>query len=232
MEGSGEADRYDAARPLTFVRSTFLQSVIRRRRTTMLNPFTLFKTSGKIKLLQNIKYLSDKYPHYEIGRHTYGKPEIFSWKEGSMLKIGAFSSIAKGVKIFLGGEHRVDWVTTYPFSQLWEKGRQAAGHPRTKGDVIIGNDVWIGNGAVILSGVRIGDGAVVGANALVTKDIEPYAIYGGNPARLLRKRFDEEIIHQLLEIQWWHFADEEIERLLPLMLNPDIQAFISAVRPG
>lgn len=174
--------------------------------------------------------LREKYPQYEIGRFTYGDPQILTWNEGATLKIGAFCSIAAGVKIFLGGEHRTDWVTTYPFNVLWERGRQIHGHPKTKGDVTIGNDVCIGTDAVILSGVRIGDGAVVGARTVVAKDLEPYAMYAGNPARLVRKRFDEETIQQLLELKWWNFRDEEIEQMLPLMLDTDIQAFIRQAR--
>ena len=147
-----------------------------------MNIFKLLKIHNKRKCPERVKGIHEKYPQYKIGRGTYGYPEIFSWNEGATLQIGAFCSIASGVKLFLGGEHRVDWVTTYPFNVLWESGRHITGHPRTKGDVIIGNDVWIGTEAVILSGVRIGDGAVVAARAVVTKDMEPYAIYGGNPA--------------------------------------------------
>ena len=182
------------------------------------------------KLVKRRKGIQNKYPQYEFGRGTYGDPMILSWNEGATLKMGAFCSIAPGVKIFLGGDHRVDWITTYPFSALWESGRRIAGHPKTKGDVIIGNDVWIGTEAVIMSGVTIGDGAVIGARAVVAKDIEPYAIYAGNPARLKRKRFDESTILQLLELEWWHLADEQIEQLLPLLLDTDIHAFISKVK--
>lgn len=191
-----------------------------------MNIFNLLKKDNKKKSSKKAKGIHEKYPQYEIGRGTYGTPEIFTWNEGAKLKIGAFCSFASGVKLLLGGEHRADWVTTYPFNVLWECGRHITGHPKTKGDVIIGNDVWIGTEAIIMSGVTIGDGAVVGARAVVTKDIEPYAIYGGNPARLLKKRFDDKTIQQLLELEWWNLKDEEIERLLPLMLNTDIQTFI------
>lgn len=173
---------------------------------------------------------AEKFPQYEIGRHTYGSPNISTWNEGAIFKIGAFCCIASGVNIFLGGEHRIDWATTYPFSTLWEGGKNIAGHPKTKGDVIIGNDVWIGCEAVIMSGVTIGDGAVIGARAVVTKDIEPYAIYAGNPARLIRKRFDEATIQQLLELQWWNYSDRVIEELLPMLLSTEIQEFIDKAR--
>ncbi|MFH0727570.1 MAG: CatB-related O-acetyltransferase [Pseudomonadota bacterium] len=187
------------------------------------------KLLGK-KRPKRLRELRIKYPQYEIGRATYGGAKILDWGEGAVFKIGAFCSIATGVKIFLGGEHRVDWVTTYPFSRLWKSGEGISGHPRTKGDVVIGNDVWIGTEAMIMSGVTIGDGAVVAARSMVTRDIEPYAIYAGNPARLIKKRFDEETIWSLLEIAWWNFPDEEIERLLPLMLSNGISAFITEAR--
>jgi len=192
--------------------------------------FKSFKKSIAGRNFEKADGLREKYPQYDIGRCTYGNPAILTWNEGAALKIGSFCSIAEGVKILLGGEHRADWATTYPFNVLWESGRHIAGHPKTKGDVIIGNDVCIGIEAVILSGVKIGDGAVVGARSVVANDIEPYAIYVGNPARLVRKRFDEKTIQQLLELEWWNFKDEEIEQMLPLMLHTDVQTFILEAR--
>jgi chloramphenicol O-acetyltransferase type B len=144
------------------------------------------------------------------------------------LRIGAFCSIAVGVKIFLGGEHRLDWVTTYPFNIIWEKGRGIKGHPKTKGDVVVGNDVLIGAEALILSGVTIGDGAVIGARAIVTRNIPSYAIAVGNPARVVKKRFDEETIGRLMTIKWWDWDDARIEKALPMLLNNDIEAFLQA----
>lgn len=169
------------------------------------------------------------YPEYKIGRWTYGKPDVFSWKDGTTLEIGAFCSIASGVKILLGGEHRVDWVTTYPFNALWEEAKHFTGHPKSKGDVIIGNDVWIGLESVILSGVKIGDGAVIGTRSIVTKNIPPYAIAFGNPAKILRYRFNQQTIDKLLEIAWWNWDDQKITEFLPYLLNPDIQEFIQKV---
>lgn len=168
----------------------------------------------------------------EIGRYTYGQPVVYSWEEGTYLKIGAFCSIAKGVKILLGGEHRVDWVTTYPFSALWDKAQHISGHPASKGNVIIGNDVWLGMDCVILSGVSIGDGAVIGTSSVVAKDVPPYSIYAGNPAKFIRNRFDEATIDSLLDIKWWEWEDHKIEQMLPLLLNNDVQGFLTAARKG
>ena len=173
--------------------------------------------------------LQKRYPQYEIGRGSYGNPKIFTWGEGATLKIGSFCSIAGGVQIFLGGEHRVDWVTTYPFNVLWEEGRDIPGHPKTKGDVKIGNDVWIGKEAVIMSGLNIGDGAVIGARAVVTKDVSPYVIVAGNPAKIIKKRFDDETVRRLLEIKWWLWEDSKIKKYLPMLLNDKISLFLDAV---
>ena len=170
--------------------------------------------------------LQNRYPQFEIGRATYGDPKIHTWGEGATLCIGAFTSIAPGVQIFLGGEHRTDWVTTFPFNILWEEGEGISGHPATKGDVWIGNDVWIATEALIMSGVTIGDGAVIGARAVVVKDVPPYTIVAGNPAEVVKKRFDDKVIQRLLEIQWWFWDDVKISRMLPLLLNNEIEKFL------
>lgn len=172
--------------------------------------------------------LQKRYPQYEIGKWSYGDPKILTWGNDATCKIGAFCSIADGVKILLCSEHRADWVSTYPFNFFWKRAAHLTGNPATKGDVIIGNDVWIGYETMILSGVTIGNGAVIGARSLVTKDVPPYSIYAGHPARLVRMRFDEEAIHRLLDLQWWSLPDERIERLVPLLLNADINVFLDA----
>lgn len=166
------------------------------------------------------------FSHVEMGEGSYGYPEVFSWGEGAELTIGKYCSIAQEVKVFLGGEHRTEWVTTYPFSVLWPEGWGISGHPKTKGNVAIGNDVWVGAFACILSGVTVGDGAVIGARAVVTKDVPPYAIVVGNPAKVIKYRFNEEIIGKLLNIKWWDWKREEIAKALPLMLSSDIEGFI------
>jgi acetyltransferase-like isoleucine patch superfamily enzyme len=171
---------------------------------------------------------------FEIGDHTHGTPSIRWWGEAARLRIGRYCSIAEGVTIFLGGNHRTDWVTTYPFNaiQRWPEAAAITGHPATKGDVLIGNDVWLGDGCTIMSGVTIGDGAVVGARAMVTHDVAPYAIVAGNPARAVRTRFEPEIVERLLDVAWWTWPDEKVGRFIPLLMAGDIEAFLSAVEKG
>jgi acetyltransferase-like isoleucine patch superfamily enzyme len=170
--------------------------------------------------------LQEAYPQYRIGRGTYGGPTILSWNEGASLQIGNFCSIADGVTIFLGGEHRSDWVTTFPFNVLWPAASDIFGHPKTKGDVIIGSDVWLGNEAVILSGSKLGHGAIIGARAVVTKDVPPYAIVAGNPGRIVKYRFEPAVVDRLLRVAWWEWSDHTIEKFLPFLLSTDIDLFL------
>ncbi|WP_282938340.1 CatB-related O-acetyltransferase [Paenibacillus sp. RC67] len=162
-----------------------------------------------------------------IGEFTYGYPEVRSWGESSILTIGKFCSIADRVTIFLGGEHRPDWVTTYPFNSLMPEFAHIQGHPKTKGNVMIGHDVWIASGATILSGVHVGDGAVIGAGAMVSRHVPPYAIVAGNPAKIIKFRFDEPTIQRLLQIQWWNWPLDRIERAIPYLLSNDISLFLA-----
>ena len=165
-----------------------------------------------------------------VGPHTYGNPSVISHPGGS-LTIGDYCSIAAGVSIWLGGNHRHDWATTYPFlvfSQHWEGASDVEGpDPTSKGPVTIGNDVWIGQNATILSGVTIGDGAVIGAHCVTAKDVAPYAIVVGNPQRQVGRRFDEATIERLLKVRWWSWPEERVNHALPLMLSRDIQAFLT-----
>jgi acetyltransferase-like isoleucine patch superfamily enzyme len=167
-----------------------------------------------------------------VGRHTYGHEsiEVRDWGEGAKLTIGSFCSIADRVVVYLGGNHRPDWVTTFPFSAFpdqWETARGIEGHPATNGDVTIGSDVWIGSGATFMSGVTVGDGAAIATNSVVTRDVEPYAIVGGNPAKLIRHRFAPEVVEALLRIAWWEWDDERIAAAIPTMLTDDVERFIA-----
>ena len=165
---------------------------------------------------------------FEIGDFTYGKPEVFHFDNRTKLKIGKFCSIAGEVQIFLGGNHRIDWVTTFPFPSMvrWPEHLKIKGHPGTKGDVVIGSDVWIGQGAMILSGVTIGDGAVIGAKAVVSENVPSYGIVVGNPATVIKKRFDDDTIEKLLKIKWWDWPFEKIRQSVPLLCSHDLSGFI------
>jgi virginiamycin A acetyltransferase len=167
-----------------------------------------------------------RYKMYQVGDWTYGYPNIYSWGEGATFTIGKYCSIAPDVIILLGGEHRTDWVTTYPFNYFWKAGKLYTGHPATKGDVVIGNDVWIGRGALIRSGVKIGDGAVIGANSVVTKNVPAYTVVAGNPAANIKLRFPAEQVTALERMAWWNWPEEKIAEALPLLLSNNISDFI------
>jgi acetyltransferase-like isoleucine patch superfamily enzyme len=169
-----------------------------------------------------------------VGRFTYGHENINirQWGEAAPLQIGAFCSIGASVKIFLGGNHRSDWITTFPFGKIYQQdlgGENIIGHPATKGGVEIGNDVWIGEGATIMSGVKIGNGAIIAANSTVTKDVEHYSIVGGNPAKFLKKRFDDGLIKLLLELAWWDLSLDDIKILAPTLSDRPSVAMIESM---
>ncbi len=157
---------------------------------------------------------------YSIGKYSYGSP-MPNLKADKF-----FCSIAEDVTIVLGREHRPDWVTTYPFNIVFDEFKSYKGHPATKGSVTIGNDVWIGTKAFILSGVTIGDGAVIGANSLVATDVEPYTIVAGNPAKVIRKRFNQETIDKLLKIKWWNWDIQRIKDNMHLLLSNKVDEFV------
>jgi virginiamycin A acetyltransferase len=157
-----------------------------------------------------------------VGAWTYGRPKIRFPESGARLTIGRYGSIADGVEILLGGNHRTEWVTTYPFpalAGLWPEAAGIPGSHTTRGDIVIGHDVWLGSQAMILSGVTIGTGAVVAARAVVTRDVPPYAIVGGNPARVLRMRFEEAEVASLLASRWWELPREDILQLMPVLMS-------------
>lgn len=167
------------------------------------------------------------YQGYDIGDFTYGSPAISVWDKTSTLRIGKFCSINRNSRIFLGGDHYIHHVSTYPFSKVIQNGALShADFCTSKGDVIIENDVWVGSGALILSGVHIGNGAVIGADAVIAKDVAPYSIIVGNPGTEKRKRFTENQIEKLLKIRWWDWDMKKIEENLPLFMTSDIDKFI------
>jgi acetyltransferase-like isoleucine patch superfamily enzyme len=165
---------------------------------------------------------------FSMGRHSYGTPRVIAtaWDTGR-LRIGAFCSVAEDVTFLLGGNHRPDRVSTYPFRikfGLADANEDGVG--ASKGDIEVGNDVWIGRGAVILSGVTVGHGAVIGASAVVAGDVRPYAIVVGNPAREVRRRFSDEQVNALLAIGWWDWPIERILEQASDLCSPAIDDFI------
>jgi len=165
------------------------------------------------------------YPQFEIGRGSYGTPLVHPSYGEATLKIGSFCSISSNVQIYLGGNHRSDWVTTSPMNVFFEQKEQFQ-HEQTKGDVIIGNDVWLCGNATILSGVTIGHGAVIGNGALVSRDVAPYSIVAGNPAKHIRYRFEADVIEELLAIAWWDWPENTLRQHMDKILSSDIPAFL------
>ncbi len=166
-------------------------------------------------------------PNIVVGDFTYIADSDFeshithhyAWN-GDRLVIGKFCQIAAGVEFVMNGaNHQMNAVSTFPFYTLegWDMDPPAQADLPLKGDTVIGNDVWIGQNAVILPGVRVGDGAIIGANSVVGSDVEAYTIVAGNPARILRKRFDEELIALMLRFRWWDRSIEEINSLIPVL---------------
>lgn len=170
-------------------------------------------------------WTKDIYPQFKIGDYTYGHPKILG---KGVVSIGRFCSIANGCLILLGVDHRIDWLTTYPFSALFPEAAHIQGHPRTKGPVIIGNDVWIGQNVTILSNVRIGNGAIIGAGSVVTKDVRPFAVVTGNPAVFRHIRFHSyDACRRLEELAWWDWDIETIKRALPdLLCKPELSKLL------
>ncbi len=178
-------------------------------------------------------------PNIEIGDYTYyddlEDSENFERNVlyhfpfiGDRLIIGKFCALATGVKFIMNGaNHRLAGFSTYPFQIFgngWEKVMPQSGELPYKGDTVIGNDVWIGYDTLFMPGVRVGDGAIIAARSVVVKDVAPYTIYGGNPAKLIRQRFDAETIASLLEIAWWHWDIEKITRNLDKIVSANIAA--------
>ena len=166
-----------------------------------------------------------KFYRSEIGKYSYIGRNCFV----TDVSIGNFTSISSDC--YIGGtSHPLDWVSTSSVVHKWDnilKKNFARNEFEIFSKTTIGNDVWIGNGAMIRAGVNIADGAVIGMGSIVTKDIGPYEIWGGNPAKFIRKRFDDETIKKLLESQWWNLSDEDVQKYAPYITN--VEEFIKKV---
>ena len=173
-------------------------------------------------------------PNIIVGDFTYIADSEFEshitnfypWSKDRLI-IGKFCQIAAGVEFMMNdANHQMSAVSTFPFYTLegWNMEAPKAEDMPFKGDTVIGNDVWIGQNALILPGVNIGDGAIIGANSVVGGEVTPYTVVAGNPAKLLRKRFDDELTSLLLDFKWWDRPIDEITALLPLLTNSDLKA--------
>lgn len=157
---------------------------------------------------------------------------------GDKLIIGKFCAIAKGIEFVMNGaNHRMNSVTTYPFNIMgggWEKFTPSLGDLPLKGDTVVGNDVWIGQNVTVMPGIHIGDGAVIAANSVVAKDIPAYCIAGGNPCRIIRKRFDDALTDYLLQLKWWDWDPDRIFRNMEALCseNPEKIRAIPDIWPG
>ena len=174
-----------------------------------------------------------KNPNIIVGDFTYIADSDFEshvthfypWSRDNLI-IGKFCQIAAGVEFVMNdANHKMNAVTTFPFYTLegWEMNIPDPAEMTFKGNTVIGNDVWIGQNAVILPGVHVGDGAIIGANSVVGSDVAPYTIVIGNPAKVLRKRFDDELIGLLLKFKWWDKSIEEINALIPILTSSDLE---------
>jgi acetyltransferase-like isoleucine patch superfamily enzyme len=169
-----------------------------------------------------------------LGRHTYGQPKVWM-SRGSECKvvIGNFCSIAPGVQCVAGGIHPAAWISTYPFRIRWGlAGAYEDGMPATQGDIVIGSDVWIGTDAMILSGVQIGHGAIVAARSVVTRSVPPYAVVAGVPARVVKHRFEADVVARLLQMAWWDWSDDQIQKAVPLLSSGEVDRFLREYGPA
>ncbi|AAO54853.1 acetyltransferase, CysE/LacA/LpxA/NodL family [Pseudomonas syringae pv. tomato T1] len=182
------------------------------------------------KLERHAEKIRLKYPRAVVGVGTYGIPDIVDFGDNSILRVGSYTSIAEGVKILLGGEHRTDWITTYPFPAMVEQVSDIQDYAPSKGDVVIGSDCWICANAVIVSGVTIGHGAIVGAGAMVVRDVAPYSVVGGNPCKFIRWRFEEDVRDLLLRAAWWDWPMEEVKSVARTLCSSDMDAFLAYIR--
>lgn len=204
------------------------------------NPATRYPIEGvtRTAYLKNVI----THPQIEVGDYTYYDDPVdverflenvlylFEFM-GDKLRIGKFCQMATGVRFIMNGSnHPMGGFSTYPFRVFGEEWANVPMPVTSKGDTVIGNDVWIGNGATLMQGVTIGNGAIIGTGALVTKDVAPYTIVGGNPAEVIRERFDDETIQWLNQLNWWDWPLEDITACAPALATGDraaIESFCS-----
>ena len=169
-----------------------------------------------------------------MGNMSYYAPNVIKFKgDTGRVLVGNFASVAPDADFYVGGLHRVEWVSLYGLRAMLElPGAYEDGFTHGRGDIVVGSDTWVTNGCTVMSGVTIGDGAVVGTKAVVAKDVRPYAIVVGNPAKEIGRRFSDEQVEALLRIKWWDWPTELVKERVDALSSPDIDAFIAQFDPG
>ncbi|MCP5362976.1 MAG: CatB-related O-acetyltransferase [Rickettsiaceae bacterium] len=175
-----------------------------------------YRTCFLKNIITNPQIIVGDYTYYDDTEDVYNFEKnvlyLFDFI-GDKLIIGKFCQIASGVRFIMNGaNHAMGGISTYPFEVFGKSWSNTLSNDLNKGDTVIGNDVWIGNSATIMPGIKIGHGAIIGTNTLVTKDVAPYTIVGGNPGKLIRNRFDQQTIDFLLELAWWDWPIERITK--------------------
>lgn len=162
-------------------------------------------------------------PDTKIGDYTYGNISVGRSYSGCKLEIGKFCSLGSGIQAVFWGKHQMNDITTYPFNMLHSQGWPPVNCTEVKGeDIYIGNDVWIANNVLIMQGAYISDGAVIGAHAIVGGHVEPYSVVVGNPAKEIKKRFDDYYIRKLMTMEWWNWPIDIIKKNLQIINSPNI----------
>jgi len=183
--------------------------------------------------IENPNIIAGRYSYYSGYYHGHSFDDCARYllpdrDDVDKLIIGSFCSIGSGASFIMAGNqgHRHDWISTFPFFYMSEIEHFSNGLDgfEKAGDTVVGNDVWIGSEAMIMPGISIGDGAVIGSRAVVTKDVAPYTIVGGNPAKYIKQRFSDEHIDKLLKIQWWNWDDALLSQAIPLLCDHRIDA--------
>lgn len=192
-----------------------------------------FRGKTLVEQVTNPNIIVGKYSYYSGYYHGHSFDDCARYlmpdrDDVDKLIIGSYCSIGSGVSFIMAGNqgHRHDWISSFPFvfmTEVAEFGDAENGYSGA-GDTIVGNDVWIGTEAMIMAGVKIGDGAVIGSRALVTKDVAPYAVVGGNPAKEIKKRFSDNEIAMLLEMQWWNWDLSILKGAMKILCASDIEA--------
>lgn len=201
----------------------------------MINPYETYpiQNTKRLCFLKNIinnpSIIVGDYTYYDDPDdvHHFLKNVLYHFDfVGDKLIIGKFCQIATGVRFIMnGGNHAMNGYSAYPFRVFGHDWKDVPLESMSKHDTLIGNDVWIGNSTTMMPGVKIGDGAIIATNAVITKDVEPYTIVGGNPSRLIRKRFDDETIQKLVSLKWWDWSVEKISRFADKIARGDASLF-------